>query len=333
MKKFLLATAVMGMAATSVSAETLILSTNSSPTHFATKQGLEPFMACVEEKSGGSLDFNFFPSSQIASAKASVDSINQGLAHVSYVVVTTNSDKLPLANISVLPGLGASVTEMVNAWRSVITDGGPMKDELDANHIVPLTVHMYPPYQLGLKDAKIESPEDFEGLKVRVLGGAQNFAVNSLGAVPVQISAGDAYVALQQGTIDGYMLAVTSIDSYKLQEVSTSITSNGAFSGAAAFIGMNDEFFGGLAPEKQAALRECGLKIEQDLAAYQDGLIAELNGQFQEAGADVYAMPDVAKAAIDEKLELAVADYINRLKDLGLPAQEAIDQYVAALGN
>ena len=331
MKNLLLATALTGMAATAVSAETLIVSTNSSPTHFATKHGMEPFMACVVKKSGGSLDFNFFPSSQIASAAASVDSINDGLAHVSYVVVTSNSDKLPIANISVLPGMGAKVTQMVQAWRKVITDGGPMKDELDANHIVPLTVHMYPPYQLGVKGKKIESLEDFAGLKLRVAGGAQVFAVNSLGAVPVQISAGDAYVALQNGTVDGYMLAVTSIDSYKLQEVTTSITGNGEFSGAAAFIGMKDEFLASLSEDKQAALRECGLEVEKSLAAYQDGLIDELNATFAAAGAEIYDLSDETKAALSAKLDLAVTDYIQRLTDLGLPAQEALDQYRAAL--
>ncbi|WP_417209759.1 TRAP transporter substrate-binding protein DctP [Antarctobacter sp.] len=331
MKSICLATLLTGLAATTATAETLILSTNNSPTHFTTKHAIEPFMACVKERSGGELDFNFFPSSQIASAKASVDSINDGLAHVSYVVVTSNSDKLPIANISVLPGMGSSVKGMVDAWRKVITDGGPMKDELDENHIVPLTVHMYPPYQLGLTGEKLDSIEDFAGLKLRVAGGAQVFAVNSLGAVPVQISAGDAYVAMQNGTVDGYMLAVTSIDSYSLQEVSGSITSNGAFAGAAAFIGMNDAYLASLSEDKQAALRECGLKIEEELAVFQDTLVEEMNVKFAEAGAEIYELSDETLAALNQTLELAVKDYVDRLTELGMPAQEALEQYRAAL--
>ena len=208
---------LFALAASAADAETLVLTTNNPPTHFAVKQGLEPFMACVKDKSAGALDFNFFPSSQIVDEKASIDALGSGLAQVAYVVVSAQSDKLPLANLSILPGMGNTVEQMVGAWRKVLADGGPMAKELSDLHLVPLMVQMFPPYQVGLAGGKLSSIGDFAGKKLRVSGGAQTFGVKALGGVPVQIAASDAYVAMQQGTVDGYFLALTSVDSYKLQ--------------------------------------------------------------------------------------------------------------------
>jgi len=327
-----MAACLVTISAPAALAETLILSTNTAPGHFSVQHGLEPFMQCVTGRSNGGIDFNFFPSAQIASLAGALDAMNDGLAQVAYLAVSGLSDKLPLANITMLPDMGDNVAQMVQAWRKVLADGGPLADELAANNIVPLLVHMYPPYQLGLRGEPITSLEEFSGVKVRVSGGSQVFAVNSLGAVPVQIAAADAYVAMQQGTIDGYMLALTSIQSYSLEEISKAISTNANFAGAAAFVAMDSRVFSALSAENQKALTDCGAEVEASLTTFQDNLVKELETEFAAAGVAMYQIPDEALAAINDKLKLAAEDYIARLTGLGLPAQAAHDQYRAALG-
>lgn len=332
MNKLAFAASLLSLAAgTSALAETLILSTANPPGHYAVQNGLQPFMTCVQDKAVG-IDFNFFPSGQIADNNGALDALNNGLAQIAFVSATSLSDKLPLANISVLPNMGENSTQMNQAWRKVLTEGGPMADEIKANRMHVLYVHMFPPYQLGLSSGKIEGIGDFAGMKMRVAGGSQVFSVTALEGVPVQISAGDAYVAMQNGTIDGYMLAATSVESYKLQEVTKTLTDNTNFAGALAFIAIDQDYYGGLSADKQAALDDCGGQIEVSLVAHQDSYIAELNAKFKEAGVDVYSVSDATLAELNARLDLAVADYIKRLTDLGLPAQQALDQYKAALG-
>ncbi len=54
------------------------------------------------------------------------------------------------------------------------------------------------------KDRPIESPEDLEGLKIRVQESVTAMdLVRSLGAAPTPISFGELYAALQQGVVDG----------------------------------------------------------------------------------------------------------------------------------
>ena len=47
--------------ASSARAETLILSANVPPTHWASTEGLEPYMACVTDSTGGEVKFDYYP--------------------------------------------------------------------------------------------------------------------------------------------------------------------------------------------------------------------------------------------------------------------------------
>lgn len=53
-----------------------------------------------------------------------------------------------------------------------------------------------------------------------------SFAVKSLGSVPVEMPVADLYMAMQQGTVDGVVLALASVKPYKLEEVAKSMTNN-----------------------------------------------------------------------------------------------------------
>ena len=54
--------------ASSARAETLILSANVPPTHWASTEGLEPYMACVTDSTGGEVKFDYYPTEQLATA-------------------------------------------------------------------------------------------------------------------------------------------------------------------------------------------------------------------------------------------------------------------------
>ncbi len=55
-------------------------------------------------------------------------------------------------------------------------------------------------------------------MKLRALGGYANY-IQTFGANPVNIPTGELYMALKLGTIDGYVMGTTTLDSEKLKEV------------------------------------------------------------------------------------------------------------------
>ena len=71
----------------------------------------------------------------------------------------------------------------------------------------------------------IVTPDDMKGLKLRVPHTAQLLeAAKALGAIPVPITLGELYMALQQGTADGQENPVSSIYKSKYYEVQKYMT-------------------------------------------------------------------------------------------------------------
>lgn len=148
-------------AAPGLAVEKLIITTNVPPQHWASTQGAEPFMACVKKASNGDIDFNYFPSGQLQNFNNSLDVVNNGLAQISYLVISALSGKMPVTGITMLPALGNNVVEMTKATRKVIDAEGPYKKEFADNKVRPLLINVFPPYQMILKSGPIEAPKDF----------------------------------------------------------------------------------------------------------------------------------------------------------------------------
>lgn len=322
-----LATASVGLS----HAETYVVSTLHPETHWAVTVGIVPYMECVKETSGGEIDYNLFASGQIASADASIEALNSNLAQLAYIVASRLTSELPLVNLAQLPNMGVDAKQMLRAFRQQVEDGGPIADELKAQHLVPLMVNPFPAYQLGMRDRSKKTVASISGSKLHVGGGSQSAAVEALGGVPVRMTASDIYVGLQQGIVDGYLLNIASADTYSLQEVTGTISTNANFASTMAFLAMNDAKFESLSPEHQAILRECGAKVEATLAAYADDQTSILEEKFRSVGVDVYAFDEAELELLNERLDASAAVFVKRLDDLGLPGTQAYDQYRAAL--
>jgi TRAP-type transport system periplasmic protein len=324
--------ATLASTAPSAHAETLKLSTNLPVGHSIVKHGIAPWMACVKERSKGELDFNFFPGGQIATAAGSLDAINKGLADLSMIVPSVLSDKIPLSGISLLPDMGDTSVEQVKAFRKVLDAGGPLADEFAANRAKILLAAMLPPYQLVTKGAPLTTLEQIKGRKIRVSGGIMGLTVRSVGAVPVDIPAGDAYMAIQQGTADGAVFALSSVNSYKLQEITKSMSGNGSFGAAPALIAMDTAVWAKLSPAKQAVFNDCTAKHDLEVNQALDQENEDLKKQFAAAGVTIYNFAPEVLAELRKRLEPVNKEYVSRIGARGVKSQEVYDAYRKALG-
>jgi TRAP-type C4-dicarboxylate transport system substrate-binding protein len=313
-------------------AETLIVTTNVPPTHWASTQGGEPFMACVKQATNGKIDFNYFPSGQIANFFQSLDAVNKGLAQISYIVVSAQTDKLPLNNIALLPGMGESVVEMTNAYRKAMDADGLLAKEFTQNRIRPLLINMFPQYQMISRGEPMDSLDKLSGKKITSGGGALMVTLQSVGASGVEMAPTEIYLALQNGTVDGTMLALASVKPYKLQEVVKAMSSNGTFGSAAGIWSIDVGTWEKLSVESKKALTDCGLKVEKDLAVWVDNWTQDLKKEFATSGITVFEYSAEAKAALATRLKASTEDYLKRVSSRGLPAQSAYEEYQKALG-
>ncbi len=324
--------AALAITATAATAETLKLATNLPVGHSIVKFGIAPWMACVKERSKGELDFNFFPGGQIATAAASLDAINKGLVDLSMIVPSVLSDKIPLTGISMLPDMGDTSVEQVKAFRKVLDAGGPLADEFAANKAKVLLTAMLPPYQLVTKGAPLQTLDQMKGKKIRVAGGIMGLTVRSVGAVPVDIPAGDAYMAIQQGTADGAVFALSSVNSYKLQEIAKSMSGNGSFGASPAIVAMDTGVWAKLSPAKQAIFNDCTTKHDLELNQAMDQENEDLKKQFAAAGVTIYNFSPPVLAELRKRMEPVNKEYVTRIGARGVKSQEVYDAYRKALG-
>lgn len=326
------AVAAVSVIATSAAyAQKLIVTTNVPSTHWASTQGAEPFMACVTEKTAGGIEFEYYHSGQLASFFQSLDAVNSGLAQVSYIVLSAQTDKLPLTALSMLPGLGNNAADVTKATRAELEDGGYFAKEFATNNIVPLLVNVFPPYQIVARDKPLDTLAALQNTRISSGGGPLLVTLSSAGAIAIETPASDMYLAMQQGTIDASMISLSSIKPYSLQEVIKSASFNGKFGVATGIWSIDSGVWGELPTEQQAALRDCGLKVENELAAWADAWMVDVRAELEGQGVKVFDYSDEQLALIDEKLEGARKDYVARVSSRGLSAQEALDAYAARL--
>ncbi len=329
-KSLLVGSALLCSAA--ASAETLIVTTNLPPAHWASTKGGEPWMACVKQATNNEIDFKYFPSGQLASFFESLKAVNDGLAQVSYIVLSAQTDKMPLNGLVLLPEMGESVVEITKAYRKVLDSDGLLAKEFAKNRIKPLLINAFPPYQMLSRAEPMDTIEKLSTKKISTGGGTLIITLKSLGSSAIEMSSGDLYLALQQGTVDGTMLSLTSVKPYNLQEVVKSMSGNANFGVAVGVWSIDAALWKKMSPAHQKAMTDCGNKVETDMAAYADQLQTDLKTEFVKSGITIFNYTSEAMAAIDKRLKKSKDDYIARIASRGLPAQEAYKEYTGALG-
>ena len=324
------ATALMGGAA--LAADTMIFATDLPPTHFVSTQGAEPLMACISEGTGGEIDFNYLPSGQLVKRNEMVDGLNKGLAQFAFAAVGSESANLPLQGVTMLPGMSPSAIEGTTSWREALDNGGALADEFAKVNVKPLQLLLLAPYQI-MGTERLDDVADWQGQKVRATGSALTFLTDSIGASAVTMSGNDMFVALQRGTVDATVLSFASVKPYSIHEVATSYSANMSLGTSASLIGMNQEFFDSLPAETQKVIDDCGRSTEIALATWVHENEGSLRQEMVNMGHDVYELTDEQLAGFAEKLAGVEADFVGRLEERGLAAQQAVDEFKAALSD
>ncbi|WP_417211687.1 TRAP transporter substrate-binding protein DctP [Antarctobacter sp.] len=324
--------ALVTVAAGAAQAEKLIVAHGFQPSHATVQHGIEPWMACVTEKSGGDIEFDHYPSGQIAGFQQAIHSMNSGLTDVTAVSPPYENSKVPLNNLTILPGMGTLAVDMTAGYRTMLTNGSAIEKEWTDNGVMPLFNGVNPPYQLIIAGEPMKTVEAIKGKKIRAGGATINMTVAATGGVPVELPAGDMYVAMQRGTVDATVLSMTSAPAYKLEEVTKSVSSNGNFGSGHILIGMNMEKYQGLSEANRAAVDECNLSVEAEFAKYLDDRSSEVLKEWADQGIEVYEFSEEESAKLSDMLSSVAEDFVAKLVENGVAnARETYEQYQAVL--
>src|SRR5699024_6413007 len=267
------------------------------PSNTLAKEGVVWWMHKVEELTDNDITFNYFPNEQLAKADKILQKIQDGVIQAGYIGIGYVSDSMPLNGATMLPGEVSDVVEASHAYWDALKSDTVLRQEFLDNGVVPLYAVLLPPYQAILNSEPLQSIADLEGLKLRS-SGSLNMVVEAVGASPVSMAAPDTYLAIQRGTLDGALFPVTSISSYRLDEVIESISTNASFGSFAITVAMDKSTYDGLSDAQKKALMQAGDDTVDHLSHELEKEVSSDLEQFREEGVETYQFPESLQQAL-----------------------------------
>ncbi|HLA27607.1 MAG TPA: TRAP transporter substrate-binding protein [Syntrophales bacterium] len=212
------------------------------------------FAELVKEKSKGNLEVKIYPTGQLYKSKEAVEAVKRGDIEMTYIHMSHIARLEKALQIASVPFAGNINPDLY----SVIWDKlrSRLLDPLETKGIKVLGAHFtgYVCYSTGKKP--IIKPSDMKGLKIRVVGKADGAFVEAAGGIPTFIPSPEAFMALQQGIVDGNYTGTASMIERKIWEVQKYMVSfqNGG-SDPFGFV-VNLKFYNGLSPDMRKILDE-----------------------------------------------------------------------------
>ncbi|SFJ78852.1 tripartite ATP-independent transporter solute receptor, DctP family [Desulfomicrobium apsheronum] len=164
-------------------------------------KGADQFAKLVAEKSGGEMEVQVFPSSQLGSQK----DMTEGLIYGTIDMVLTGTADLgqfqPKMSLFDLPFL---FKDRTHAYKALDTVGMELGKELEPRGLKLLGYMENGIRHLTNNVRPVATPADMDGLKIRVMSNKIYIeTIKSLGGSPTPMAFGELYSAMQQGTVDG----------------------------------------------------------------------------------------------------------------------------------
>lgn len=194
--------------------------------------------------------------------------------------------------------------------------------------VVPLSVFVVAPPELFNNQRKIESIEDFDGLKIRSNSRGTTELLKLLGAVPVSRPATETYELMSSGVLDGTVMPPESIPAFNLVEASEyALITPGALTNSILTLAINEDTWNRISPKDREAIRAIsGETFARQIGeAYLPGNEAAWDA-LREAGQSVHTASPELLADMEEALEPLIAAWAERAGARGVENPEALLQ-------
>ncbi|MCR9085425.1 MAG: TRAP transporter substrate-binding protein [Rhodobacteraceae bacterium] len=245
------------------------------------------FADTVKERTDGAIEIQVFPADQLGKQLEAVEGTMLGTQDIFLVSDTVLSNWVPDMGILNLPFLFSSLDDVHEVLEGTV--GDKLEAKMEGTGAVVIGWWMGGLRHVTNNEQPITSPEDLEGVKIRVPEGevfVETF--KAMGANPVVISFGELYSALQLGTADAQENPPAHILTKKFYEVQDYTSKTGHIYLGSPLI-MNEAKLNAIPEEHRQVLLDTAeemaavhLKMVNDLEADQWAELANLGNQINE---------------------------------------------------
>ena len=172
----------------------------------------------VTEKTGGAIEIQHFPQSQLPVYKDGLEQVVQGAHFISVEDPSYVGDYVPDFNVLAGPMLVTSYDQYVYLTKSAEVQDMMARAAEKGIHVINID------YIFGFRSMMtnklIETPEDMKGLKIRTPGSELYVnTINCMGATATPMGFADTISAVQQGVVDGLEGTIDAYNSNGSAEV------------------------------------------------------------------------------------------------------------------
>jgi len=256
-----------GMLTGPAMAETLKVTTFLPPVHTFVK-AINAWGAELTEKSGGELELEVFPASQLGPPPRQFDIVRAGVADIAIFLHAVTPGRFPMTELAGLPLTHPSEGDASAVSSRRLTELAPeyLAAEHEGTRILWMAVT--PPLKINLANADPSDLGNLEGLRIRYAGSTWQKIVEALGAAPVPVPPAETADAIGKGVVDGATFPFEATKAFDLGPVIKYSLAPGLASATFAVV-MSEATYQRLSPDLQKLIDET---TGPDRAAWFGGL-------------------------------------------------------------
>jgi TRAP-type transport system periplasmic protein len=293
--------------------KTYVMKIGTATINEAQHEWCKRFVAMVERDSGGRIKGEIYPASQLGAIPREIEGVQFGSIQIyvgppEFLVGVDHRYEVLSA-----PGL---ITDMAHGIRAA---GDPELQKLMFSFGAEKGIHgvalfASQPSSIVSRTA-IRHLDDIKGKKLRVLAAdMQQEMVTRLGASPVAMTLGDVLPAIQQGAIDGAVLALTVDATMHYWDAAKYITeTNQPFIFSMSFV--SKKWYDALPPDLQAVIDTDALKAAGEVLPWAADFYVQQRKVWLQNG-EIISLPADEQAQMMQSLTAVGADVAKRKPEL-----------------
>jgi C4-dicarboxylate-binding protein DctP len=289
---------------------------------------LEKVAALVKERTGGKVEFQIFPQSQLGNQRQMTEGVQLGTIEATVAPAAFLGGFNPAVSILDIPYLLPDDEDKAQALREG-PFGQAVLDSFADKGVVAVTLWPNGRKQFT-SNLPIDDISDFAGQKFRVMDSKiliEQF--NALGASAIVIPFGELYTALQTGVVDAEENPLDTISNMKFYEVQKNlvVTDHGAMEDVVLF---NPMWWESLPADYRTIITDTFNEVIPELRAHKAAAVAKSLETIKAAGTNVRVASPEERAEFRAKMfEPSAAAYVGIAGDKGKALLEVYNQAYA----
>ena len=285
------------------------------------------FAGELARRSGGRIEIEMNFSSALGGTNEIIPLVGAGAVDLGGIITGYHFGKLPFVGLTnAVPATFESET-VLDITEALFNQNETMQAEMERLNLQPILLRHLPQYTF-ICTSPVRTMADLEGKKIRSYGAYIPKMIESLGAIPVNLSMPEMYESLQRGVVDCVYWTRSLTVPYKLHEVAKYVSDLdlGAINAVTVFTSRDN--WSSWSDETKALIRE--------VAAEAKAMSLPLTKEVEDAALDimrengvelvVFEEKEAAFAAIPDMLDLWVAQVSDRFPDRTEAARETARQ-------